>query len=381
MLALDLANPRPGRKCRMKLWSVIQTLTLMHHKKSFTFFQSICRSRKATCRSCTECVIGHSAGTKVSVPFAAQDDPVDPQYPWDPSDCYITCKLPTPPAANASVNIREIRLLDQEQLAEWLEAWSSLGAQGIHAYALIWESSHQPTFPIFHRLLTWTLYLPASQPQLTQTGIMGTHAAVLLHHMLQTQSASALICELNITTRIRTRVVFDTQWCRFVAQKIAYNDCIYKHRHVYEFVFLMDADEFMYFPSGQPRSLLRWLRQTVPPRSAGVTFAELPASVPCRIETLRPINSFRGAPNVTLTHTVYSAPQILRDRPAYIPVDCPGFGTCPQKMAVRPLAVQAMNIHNLQILQPGWEEPITLKKTTACYRHVRCTWPPGMQDE
>ncbi len=158
----------------------------------------------------------------------------------------------------------------------------------------------------------------------------------------------------------------------YFGQRLLYNDCVYRHRHVYEFIFLWDADEFIYFPKNAPSSILDWLANTIPLNSSGASFRCAYYPVVCEVKLKRPVNT---ATNYTARSQTYTGYYVFQEGFSPPPlVKCHKDGMCLQKSVVRPLAIMAVIVHRPQSLNPGWMAWVHVEPAIAYYKHLRCHW-------
>eukprot|EP00884_Botryococcus_braunii_P020954 jgi/Botrbrau1/7542/Bobra.0019s0029.2 len=221
------------------------------------------------------------------------------------------------------------------QFADWLMYHSALGVEGIHAYSPVLDPRqkkgrgfYRPPFLLHHFLLEWTLYRTP------------------LHYA-------------------------------YFGQKLLYNDCIYRHRHLYQFIFIYDADEFIYFPSGIPSSLLTWLTNITPSNASAASLHCARYDAGCKNEFRFPRNAANGTksdhPELYQSYN-YSVFNI-----DFNPIEIIGCrtsdGFCTMKSIVRPLAIKAYNVHYPQAVYPGWEWlTFSVDPHVAIYKHIRCEW-------
>eukprot|EP00884_Botryococcus_braunii_P022178 jgi/Botrbrau1/8644/Bobra.0196s0038.1 len=306
------------------------------------------------------CVFGSNAtqhqtfAAEVGIPFQPQDDQ---QF----VDCYITCKLNAMSGTLldsltlwsnthllAEVPLESVVLSNATkgigmclgpvysyipQFVDWLMYHSVLGAEGIHAYSPVLDQSQKkgsgffrPPFLLYHFLLDWTLYKTP------------------LHYP-------------------------------YFGQRLAYNDCIYRHRHLYMFIFVYDADEFIYFPSKMPDSLVTWLATTVPANASAASLHCARYDAGCR-------NEFKFPRNVQNTTNFNQSELYQTYNHSFFHVDLypvkivgcrASDGWCTMKSIVRPLAIKAYNVHYPQVVYPGWEfYTSAVDPEVAIYKHIRC---------
>ena len=85
--------------------------------------------------------------------------------------------------------------------------------------------------------------------------------------------------------------------CRYYSQKLALNECVFRHRQVYDFIAVIDRDEFIYVKD-QPLkrvdlpALLRSIIDDTPFASVGMFTARcgrlaLPSLEPCACASLQ----------------------------------------------------------------------------------------------
>jgi Glycosyltransferase family 92 len=155
-----------------------------------------------------------------------------------------------------------------------------------------------------------------------------------------------------------------------------YNDCIYRHRHTYEFIFMWDADEFISFPNKLEGSLLSWLRATIPANTSGVSLRCAGYEVLCQNVLMWPLNiPNTSETNFSKLYQTYTGYSVFAEdkRPPPI-VKCKAEGYCLIKTVIRPLSILAYNVHSPQILYEGWSRCFKLDPSIAFYKHVRCRW-------
>lgn len=296
----------------------------------------------------------------IYIPFGSDVDAWKP----DQVDCYITCQQSegqaagTPPKsvkllsdANevlASADLESLPVAKGvkgvgmclgpvysyiPQFVDWLTYWSAMGISGIHAYSPVLDHKkgsgfYRPTFLMHHFLLEWTLYKP-------------------LPHS------------------------------HYFGQRPLYNDCIYRHRHLYDFIFMWDADEFIHFPKRFPDSLLTWLSTTVPANTSGASLQIAEYNVECKNQYKRPMNvPVTAKTNFTELYQTYSGYSVFQMDLNPPPLaNCTDQGWCLVKSLVRPLAILAYNVHHPQAVYEGWvEATVHVDPGIAFYKHLRCVW-------
>ena len=238
------------------------------------------------------------------------------------------------------------------QFFDWLEHHAHAGVAGVHAYvvrdmllegdrAAADHAGHTPDTQLMllnHRLLSWHVYRD--------------HA--------------------------------DLGW--YYGQLLVYNDCIYRSRRAYDYVLVIDQDEFLHSPSGAaspgwlPPLLGKLFAAGTP--TASVAFATALYPVRCVTRDLQPLG-LQGAPLPGLQMASYEfdwarngAPDFAHCSGLVVPPGPPDADTryCSHKSAVRPLHVSSMTVHDVfatdgtNITRVRDADP-----ALAYVRHVRCS--------
>eukprot|EP00884_Botryococcus_braunii_P001450 jgi/Botrbrau1/11305/Bobra.0038s0067.2 len=229
------------------------------------------------------------------------------------------------------------------QFLDWLTHWSRFGIAGIHAYVPLYDQD-QPV----------AKELGQGQPY--------RRPPLLMHHLLSW-----------LTYKPVPRSDYH-------AQRLIYNDCIYRHRHLYDFIVVMDSDEFIYFhPEANYTETLRgWMLRNTNEDSAGLCFQEYESPpVRCYHHLNRPINRISKQEQEEKVHYSirYKGYKMNKEMSGPLPAPlktCTDRELCRLKCVVRPLAVRAYNVHGPQHLEEGWEACADVDPALALYKHIRC---------
>ena len=230
------------------------------------------------------------------------------------------------------------------------------------------ETHTDPFHPFDHPLAEWRYYSPSNRE-----GYFGqVWTPVLAAHLKSAHCAKLSACTPGtgtcqgsiacVTWPASLPRVAPKELCHrhvkrcggVMLQVLVYNECLMRSRYSYDYVMLLDVDEFIYLNATTmgrkvPVSLPSFLRHTFPRKTATLEFVTYGYPKNCPASTV----------------SAFTERHKLRDRDII---------KHHVKLMVRPKHVQEVFVHFVIAVDEGWQEKLRVKEEAAFLKHI--VWYP-----